>query len=86
MSFLIVGRVDDERVAFPVAAGIAEEAADRRRRVGTAVERDDPRLVDHLLKHHHVRRLDNLEVVVVAARQFGAPRVMQRSARLRSSG
>src|SRR5690606_32344175 len=41
---------DDERVAVPVAAAVAEVLHDGRVEMRTAVERDDPCLVDHLVR------------------------------------
>ena len=62
--------VDDERVAFPVAARVAEIRADRRREVRPAVERDDARVVDHLVANRDVARaLHDLRRVVVDRRE-----------------
>ena len=55
-----------QRVPVPVAAGDAEVRADRAAREGTAVERDHPRFVDHLVPQHDVvGRLQNLVRVAV---------------------
>ena len=57
--------------ASQCARAVAEVAAHRCGRVRTAVERDDPRVVNHLLLDRDVlRRLHDQEVVVVAAGQL----------------
>ena len=59
--------VHDERVALPTTARISCPHSKRRRRVRPAVERHDPRRVNHLVMNHDaVVRLDNLDVLVVA--------------------
>jgi hypothetical protein len=45
-------RVHDQRVAFPAGAGVSHPLTDRS--VRTAVERDDPRIVNHLVVDHDV--------------------------------
>jgi hypothetical protein len=61
-----VRRVDDERVAFPVAARVAHVEVNVRARVRPAVERDHARLVDHLHRDRDVARcLDDLVRVAV---------------------
>src|SRR6185503_13242345 len=56
----------DERVALEAPARIAEPHLDRGAHVGTSVEWDDTRLVDHLVDDRHVaRRLEYLRAVVV---------------------
>ena len=63
-------RLDYQGVPFPVAARIAAPLAERKMR--PAVQRDDARFVNHLLVDDHVvRRLEDLDVPVVAARQHG---------------
>ena len=60
-----VGGLDDQRVAFPAADRIAHPRPDVLRQV-LAADADDARVVDHLHQDHHViRRLHDLEVVVV---------------------
>src|SRR5258706_15763927 len=44
-----VGRIDDERIAFPAANGIAHPVADRFRKM-LGVHTDDTSIVDHLGK------------------------------------
>ena len=64
-----VGGLDHQRVAFPAAARVALQQAHRRRQRRTAIQRDDPRVVDHLGVNHDVAgRLDDLVGVVVAGR------------------
>src|SRR5204862_7509641 len=59
---------DDERVAIPAGARGAVPLPEARREVGPAVERDDPRVVHHFRADDEViRRLEDLQVVVVAA-------------------
>ena len=65
-----VRRLDDQRVAFPVPRAIAHVGANARRQVRPAVERDDARLVDHLVADGDVaRELENLVAVVVDDRK-----------------
>src|SRR6516225_7427493 len=62
-----VGGFDDQRVALPMAAGIAEPLANSAIEMWPPVERYDARLVNLLLRDGHVTRgLDNLVVIVVA--------------------
>ena len=77
----VIGGLDDQRVAFPVAARIAHVLADVGAHVRAAVERDHAALMDHFVAEHHVSgRLHDLVAVVVDDRDYGAskPRVMQR--------
>ena len=68
-----VGRLDDQRLALPVGARVAQPLADPRSQMPAAVQRDDPRVVDHLHQDHDVvGRLQNLIVVVVEAGHHGA--------------
>src|SRR5688572_7129586 len=61
-----VRRIDDERRAFPAAARITEPLPDLWSDMRTAVERDDARVVNHLVENHDIsRRLENLVIVVV---------------------
>ena len=61
-----VDGLDDQRVAFPAAARLPRPRVDAGPRL--PVERDDARIVHHLVEHHHVvRRLEELHVLVVAA-------------------
>ena len=71
-----VRRLDDERVALPVAARLARPLEQVRRQRRTAVERDDARGVHHL-RHDRdvVRGLEHLDVVVVGARRHRRPGV-----------
>ena len=65
-----VPRLDDQRIAVPTAARAAAPLADLVRRKRPPVERDDPRLVHHLVDDQHVVvGLHELVVVVVAAGQ-----------------
>src|SRR3989442_3803277 len=60
-----VGRLDDERVAFPSASGIAHPPFDVRGRM-RAADTDDARVVNHLVEDHDgVARLHDLLQVVV---------------------
>src|SRR5262249_41211703 len=63
--------LDDERVAFPVAAGIAAPHPDLLAHMGTrAVEGDKPGRVNHLIAHDHIARsLHDVEVGVVPGRR-----------------
>src|SRR5438552_4190261 len=64
-----VGRLDDESVAFPVAARVAHVEADALRRMRAAVEQDHARLVDHLvLDRDGVLRLHDAVRVAVDRR------------------
>src|SRR6185503_3655448 len=47
-----VRRLDDQRVAFPSSTRIAVPEADAIVRRGAAVERNDPRVVNHLVMNH----------------------------------
>ena len=61
---------DDERVALEPAPGVAVPQTQAPVALRTAVERDDPYVVNHLLQDRHViRRLENLEVAVVPGHQ-----------------
>ena len=61
------GRLDDEGVALPVPPRVAEPLADVRRDVRSAVGRDQPELVEHLVQHDHPAfRLQDVVVHVVA--------------------
>ena len=61
-----VRRVDHQRVAVPASARVSRVL--REPDVGTAVERDDARVVHHLVHNHDVvRRLQDQHVVVVRA-------------------
>ena len=51
-----VGRLDDQRVAFPVAPHVADILADVRRQVRPSIQRDDARVVNHLDANGHVVR------------------------------
>ena len=63
-------RHDDQRVALPVSARVAHVGLDARREMRPAVERDDARLVDHLVADDdEARRLHDLVAVVVDGRQ-----------------
>src|SRR5262249_27575447 len=76
----VVGGFDDERVAFPSTARVADPLSD----VGTSasIERDDPRFGHHLVSNRNVvGRLDDLVVVVVAGRK-GRYAVVQEAALL----
>src|SRR6185295_1269219 len=65
-----VGRLDDERVAFPVAAGVAHVEADAFGQMRLAAERDDPRLVNHLdPDRDEPLSLDDLVRIAVDGRQ-----------------
>ena len=70
-----VGRLDDERVALPVATRIAHQLLDAAADVRTAVERDDARVVHHLVgDDDRVGRLYDSRAVAVDHRQ---PRTCQ---------
>ena len=59
--------VDDQRLAFPVAARVAEQPGHAP--VRTPIHRHDPRVVNHLVQNHDViARLEELHVVVVDRR------------------
>ncbi len=61
-----VGGLDHQGRPLPVAAGVADVLPDRRREVRTAIERDDPRVVHHLVGDGHVpgRLVDVVRVAV----------------------
>ena len=62
-----VGRVDDERVTVPVAAGVAHPLPRALRQMRPSIERHDARAVHHLVQQDDVvRRLDQVDVLVVA--------------------
>ena len=62
-----VGRIDDKRIAFPLANRISQPQMHVAREVRTIRNRDHPSVVPHLHVYRHVRRrLDDLIVVVVA--------------------
>ena len=66
---LVVGRHDDQRVAFPVAARLAHVVLERLAQRRTPVHRHDARLVHHLEVEDDVaRRLHDADAVVVAIR------------------
>ena len=68
-----VRRLDDERVAFPVAAARRPCTCGCVRRVRAAVERDDARFVNHLVADRHVARaLHDLVRVAVDGRHHRA--------------
>ena len=66
-----VGRLDDERIAFPTADRIAKPRLDLRRHVSGRAEADDAHVVHHLGHDHHVvlRLHDGVVVVVEVVRQ-----------------
>ena len=72
--------LDDECVAFPLAAGIPAPLADGLAEVGTTIERNDPRVVVGLHQEHDIAgRLDNLIVTILrvptgARSHSGCPR------------
>src|SRR5215211_5353123 len=58
--------LDDQGVAFPVAAGIALPEADRIRKTGSAIERDDSKAAAEFgVNEDRVRCLHELEIAVV---------------------
>ncbi len=64
-----VPRLDDERVAFEVAARITHEEMDARAKSRPAVERNHARVVHHLVADDHgVGRLDDARAVAVHGR------------------
>ena len=64
-----VGRLDDERITLPVAAGVAHPLPDAVGQVRAAVERHDARVVHHLVQDRDVvGGLEDLQVLVVARR------------------
>ena len=70
-----IRRLDDQRLALPVAAVASRPLTDVWRQVRTSVERDDADVVDHLDENHHVAgRLHDLIVVVVGPAQASAAR------------
>ena len=76
-------RHDDERVPFPVTTRVTHIRRHVRRELGTAIERDHARLVNHLVADDRVARplRENLVPVVVDRGSSNPmmPRVMQRS-------
>ena len=70
---LHVRRLDHQRIAFPTAAGVAQPLTDAGTYVRTPVQRDDPRIVDHLdIDRDETGRLQDLVVVVVEPGHHGA--------------
>src|SRR5438477_2409844 len=64
--------VDNKRIAFPMPAGVAQPLADVLGEMWASVERNDAMFVDHLVKNRHISgSLDNLNIVVVGARNYG---------------
>ena len=62
--------LDDEGVALPAAAHLSQPLRDGRAHPRSPVQRDDPRVVNHLhMDHDVVRCLEDEVVVVVAGRQ-----------------
>ena len=65
-----VRRLDDQRVAFPVAARVAHVLADLRADVRPSIERNDAGVVHHLVADRHfVRRLHDPVAVAVDDRE-----------------
>src|SRR4029079_9497165 len=70
----VVYSIDHESVAFPVAARVAMPLANCRRNVGTPIERNHSRIVNHLRhKNHCARSLQDLVVALVSDRQLRRP-------------
>src|SRR5262249_49776971 len=68
-----VGRLDDESVSFPTAAGVPQPLLDAGADVRTPIQGYDPYVVDHLDRDHDVAgRLEDLVVVVVEPRHHRA--------------
>src|SRR6266850_1725505 len=68
-----IGRLDDERVAFPMAARIAHICADVFSGMRTAVERNDAGLMNHLGENGHKPwTLHNLGSIAVDHGEYGA--------------
>src|SRR5262245_25003690 len=68
-----IRRLDDERVAFPVAAGVADPGANVVVQPRTSVERDDARFMNHLVHDDGgARCLHDPDVVVIERGQTGA--------------
>ena len=66
-----VAGLDHQGVAFPPASRITVPLADRRRQMGTGVDRDDAGIVCHLAEDHDmVGRLEDVLVAVVARAQL----------------
>ena len=77
-----IGGVDNERVAFPVAAQVALPLADADMR--PAVQGNDAGVVDHFGQDPHVvRSLEHLEIVVVGTRVHRRPGIEPDEAALR---
>src|SRR5713101_6595201 len=59
--------VNDQRLAFPMAPRVAHPLAQLA--VRTAIQRNDPRVVNHLVKDHDVLTcLEQLDILVVRCR------------------
>ena len=70
VSWMEVGHVDDQCRSLPTRPGVSQVVADLRRDVWTPVERDHACVVHHLVRDgHDARRLQDLDVVVVAGRE-----------------
>src|SRR6185503_12492345 len=67
-----IGRVDDQRVAFPTTARIAVQQAEVRSGMGTPVERDHAYPVHQLVPDRDGSAgLEDLQVVVVRRAEHG---------------
>ena len=67
-----VGGFNNQRVAFPMAAGVSHPLPDVLCQMRTPVDWNDPRIMDLLVEDHDVAgHLDQLEIVVVAGRRHG---------------
>ena len=70
-SWLVVGRVDDERIAFPIAARIPFPLLNRSGRVRPAIQFNGAGIVNHLRHDHHGRGcLHDLIVALVSLSQL----------------
>src|SRR5262249_31185766 len=70
---VVVRRVDDKRVSVPASPRIAIPQFNARRQMGTAIKRDDPRVMDHLVKNDDISgHLNNLICIVVAGWKHSA--------------
>ena len=69
-----VVRLDHQRLGFPVAAGLTRPLPQAEARC--VVDRNDPRVVHHLVQNDDVtRRLQDVDVVVVRAGSHRRPRI-----------
>src|ERR1700686_4302913 len=67
-----IGRIDNESIPLPVANRVSPPLANTPMR--TPIHRDDASAVDHFIENHHGSgSLEQLNIIVVGARNHGWP-------------